>query len=128
MGLAGLIAAPAAFLIARALQKGAAEALGVVTSSGQPVLILACLKAVEYGCLGVLVAWLAGTSRASFRTHILVGFCLGMVFGTLALITLHQYAPNLATSKLIARGVNEVLFPIGCSLVLFVGGIVAKRL
>lgn len=59
MGLAGLLAAPAGFTIARTLHRGILQALGAgVSAAGQPsALVLAALKGIQYGSLGMAVGW-----------------------------------------------------------------------
>jgi hypothetical protein len=62
MGLLGLLAAPLAFHVSRTLQQGVAKTLEVA-AAGAPIgsytlILLALLKAVEYGCLGAAIGWI----------------------------------------------------------------------
>ena len=60
MGVMGLLAAPTAFAVARSLHQSAAEALkvsGTVSSSDVSVVLIALLKGLEYGCLGLIIGW-----------------------------------------------------------------------
>jgi hypothetical protein len=44
---------------------------------------------------------------------------VGLVFGgTILAVTLGS-APQTSTANLVSQGINEILFPVGCSLVLF---------
>lgn len=129
-GLAGLIAAPIAFHIARALHKGAAWALGLgefaITSPS--LLVLAAIKGVEYGCLGAAIAWLAAKSSGGPFAHAAIGLVVGLLFGGLTLFFIHAGAaqtPPIAT--LIPRAINEFLFPVGCALVLYVAGVLGNK-
>ena len=52
--------------------------------------------------------------------HAAVGLAVGVFFGGLILVFTSLQASNpLSTAELISRSVNEILFPVGCSLVLF---------
>ena len=63
MGLAGLIAAPLGFSIARFLQRVIGQALGVAVAAAAPSLfVVALLKAIEYASLGTIIGWAAGTA------------------------------------------------------------------
>ena len=56
------------------------------------------------------------------------GLVIGILFGG-TLVALAYWTPPepLATQALVSRGVNEILFPIGCALVLFSATAVGKR-
>ncbi len=58
MGFLGLLSTPLAFEVSRVVHKGALEALAVSGGRGDDVspLLVATIKAVEYGCLGLGVA------------------------------------------------------------------------
>jgi hypothetical protein len=122
---AGLIAAPLGFAAARAVHKGMSEA---VSAGGggvpAPVVTLAVLKAVEYGVLGFALASLARRRDLGARPHALIGLAVGVVFGGAAL----AIQPRAALATQVARAVNEVLFPVGCSLVLYAAHALRRRL
>jgi hypothetical protein len=51
-----------------------------------------------------------------------------MLFGSTMVALAYWTAPEpLATQALVSRGVNEILFPVGCALVLFSATAVGKR-
>ncbi|MBI2357515.1 MAG: hypothetical protein HYV04_01125 [Deltaproteobacteria bacterium] len=125
MGLAGLLAAPAGFTIARTLHRGTLQALGAgVGAAGQPsAIVLAILKGIQYGCLGMAVGWAGQRLPGKATAYVGAGLVVGVVFGGL---TLALMSP-LPAAALISRGVNEILFPVGCSLVLFTAETLGKR-
>jgi len=121
-GLAGMFSAPIAFKIARSLHKGVSAALGLPAgaSGGPSPLVLGLIKAVEYGILAVTVGWIAKHGRGRIAAHALVGLCVGVFFGGIALSYVYASSvKGISTADLLSRGINEVLFPVGCSLVLF---------
>jgi hypothetical protein len=115
MGLAGLIAAPAAFATARAVHKAFTFSTGNAGGEALPVvLLLAVMKAAEYGAFGMLVGWLAGENFDRAWHYAVAGGLTGLYFG--ALIATVTVAGGVNGTPLL---LNEVLFPIGCALVLF---------
>jgi hypothetical protein len=53
---------------------------------------------------------------------------VGLVFGgTIVALTVGSTPPPPAT-EVLSGGVNEVIFPIGCSLVLYSAGVLGKRM
>jgi hypothetical protein len=133
MGIAGLLAGPAAFALARGLHKGVAQALGLVATGagaapGPPPWLIGTLKGFEYALLGVAVAWIARKSWGGVGAHAGVGAVAGLLFGVPILLLSMQAAPTLAASALAARAVNELLFPVGCALVLYASDTLGKRL
>lgn len=134
MGVLGLFSAPLAFHVSRALQQGVAKTLeevaaGTSSSLGnQTLILLALLKAVEYGCLGVTIGWIGQRPWAGALTHAAVGLVVGMFFGSAILALTYWTAPEpLAATDLFSLGINEFLFPVGCSLVLFFTTTLGKR-
>jgi hypothetical protein len=121
-GLAGLLAAPVAFNVARALHKSATEALGMVAAApiGPSVVVLSLLRGVEYGCLGVVLALLARRPWCGVAMHAAAGLAVGIVFGAAALaLRAATAAAPLTGAGLLSFAVNEVLFPLGCALAIF---------
>ncbi|QIN82339.1 hypothetical protein GBA63_06500 [Rubrobacter tropicus] len=131
MGLFGLLAAPLAFEVSRTVHKGTLQALAVSGAEGaaaSPVL-LAFVKGVEYGCLGLLVGWLGNRSWGGALAHVGVGLAVGLVFGgTILALTLGASPGPVPTADLLSQGLNELLFPVGCSLVLFSAGALGRRM
>jgi hypothetical protein len=52
---------------------------------------------------------------------------VGLVFGGLILLLLVGSSPQPPVADLVTQGINEVLFPVGCSLVLFSAGALGER-
>lgn len=133
MGVLGLISAPLGFGIARALHKGVNQALGVAGTGGAafPILIL-IVKSLEYGLLGAALGWLSKRSKtatAPLALHIGTGAAIGLTFGIAIVALLARASANPPTLvDLTAKGINEVLFPIGCSMVLYAAEVMGKRL
>ncbi len=130
MGLAGVLSASVGFKIARAVQKGVGAALGAAPAAahGPSPLVLGIIKAVEYGCLAALLAWMVKRKDTTATVHAAIGLTMGVFFGTIVLA--YTYWSNLklfTVADVVSRGLNEVLFPIGCSLVLFATEVWAKQ-
>jgi hypothetical protein len=129
MGVMGLISGPLAFEISRAFHKGTLQALAITGGGGgavSPVLV-AVIKGIEYGCLGLGVGWVSQRRWGGAAAHGAVGLLVGLVFGGVQLVFAAGATPPPPTSDLFVAGVNEVLFPVGCSLVLFSAGALGKK-
>jgi hypothetical protein len=129
-GVTGLLAAPLALTAANAVQKGVAEAVDAagVPAGPAPLWVLA-IKAAEYGCLGLALEWIGRRAWHSALGHLAVGLATGVVFGGVVLTVVVQSAPTpLSTPALIAKGVNELLFPVGCALVVFIAEVLRTHL
>jgi hypothetical protein len=131
MGLLGLISAPLGFTIARSLHKGVNQALDVAGAvGGASPFLIAGLKALEYGVLGAALG--AVTKRqggGSLGAHVGTGAAIGITFGGAILAVLARAAATPMTPvDLAAKGINEVLFPVGCSLVLYAAEAMGRRL
>jgi hypothetical protein len=129
-GVTGLLAAPLALTAANTIQKGVAEAVDAagVPAGPAPVWVLA-IKAAEYGALGLALNWVGRRAWGSALGHLAVGLLTGVVFGGLFLAVVVQSAPSpLSTPSLVARGLNELLFPVGCALVVFIAEVLRTHL
>jgi hypothetical protein len=130
MGLMGFLATPVAFTVARTLHKSATKALEIAGAApvGPSPVLLAFIKGLEYACLGALIGWVAKRIWGGALAHVTVGLGVGILFGGTILALMDWYNPSpLATAALLSRGVNEILFPVGCSLVLFAAEALGKR-
>jgi Family of unknown function (DUF5317) len=128
MGVAGLLAAPLALTVANTIQKGIAAALDVPQAAGTTPLWVLALKAAEYGCLAAALGWVGRRPWAGAPAYAAVGLLAGIVFGGVALTVVAQSAPTpLSPAVLMAKGVNELVFPVGCALVIFAAEILGKR-
>ncbi|HEY9421570.1 MAG TPA: hypothetical protein VIW92_09160, partial [Thermoanaerobaculia bacterium] len=66
---------------------------------------------------------------ASLGAHLGAGAAIGLTFGVAIVAVLAGAAAKpMGPVDLAARGVNEVIFPIGCSLVLYAAEAMSKRL
>jgi hypothetical protein len=130
MGLAGMLSASVAFRIARAVQKGVGAALGAapVVAKGPSPLVLGLIKAVEYGCLSAILAWMLKRKDRGAIVHAAIGLSMGVFFGSIVLsYTYWTNSKLLSVADVASRGLNEVLFPVGCSLVLFATEVWGKQ-
>jgi hypothetical protein len=124
-GLSGLFAAPVTFSVAGTLHKSASYALHLPAGSGFIVLfLLALLKGLEYGTLGWLLARVGKKPGAGAGAYAGVGFVVGLVFGT---VIVYTSGSNRAVLAVLPEFINEVLYPIGCSLALFAADVLGKR-
>ena len=61
--------------------------------------------------------------------HVGAGLAIGLTFGiAIVAATVQAAAAPPAVVDLAAKGVNEVMFPVGCALVLYASGAMAMRL
>ncbi|HXT22812.1 MAG TPA: hypothetical protein VN923_18845, partial [Thermoanaerobaculia bacterium] len=71
--------------------------------------------------LGAVVGGL-GNRRGTpnLRVHLVTGAIVGLVFGTAIIAVLTRAALQAPTMvDLVAKGINELIFPVGCSFVLW---------
>jgi hypothetical protein len=129
-GITGLLAAPLALTAANAVQKGVAEAVNAAGAPAGPApLWVLAIKATEYGCLGLTLEWVGRRAWGSALGHMAVGMMTGVVFGGLFLAVVVQTAATpLPTPSLVAKGLNELLFPVGCALVVFIAEVLRTHL
>ena len=119
MGLMRLLAAPLAFSVARGMHKGAMEALSVATDAAGSRIRLAriCTQCGAEAILG-----------RGPRVHRRRPGSRGVVRGSHPLFSIEAAAGPIPHSALIARAVNEILFPMGCALVIFSAEVLEKQL
>lgn len=129
MGLAGLLAAPLAFVGARSLHKGALAALGVAAAAGPgPSLILiGVLKGLQYASFGLALNWVEKKPWGKLAAYLATGLAAGVIFGGTILALIIQAAPQMPPLPvLVSSATNEVLFPVGCALVIYVSKVMKK--
>jgi hypothetical protein len=118
--LAGLIAAPLASLLLRAVAEGFHALALTGVPSGPSPLTVAAIKGVEYACLGGLIGLLGRRTWVAFGHHAAAGLAVAIPFGGALLVLSASSSPEpLGLGTVLAWGVNELLFPVGCALVLF---------
>ena len=90
--------------------------------------MLALVKGIEYGCLGLAIAWVSRRSWGGIAAHAAVGLAVGILFGGAILSLDYASAPDtFLGAGLLSKALNEILFPVGCSLVLFSAGVVGEK-
>ncbi len=123
VGIAGLLSGPLGLNVSRAVHKSVNQAMqinGGAAGIPSPV-TLTVLKGIEYLILGVGITWIANRGRASVATVLSFGLAVGILFGGIILaLTLVGSPQPPPTAALVTRAVNEIAFPVGCALVLFV--------
>ncbi len=123
MGFAGLCSGPLAFGAARALHRGMLQALNSDNPAAGVLspFELASAKALEYAVFGVLLALILRRPDAKLRAFLICGLAVGIVFGGVVLAwTVARAAKPVPIAELVGRGANEIVFPVGCALVLYV--------
>jgi hypothetical protein len=128
-GIFGALAAPLAFGTARSLHKGVGAALGLAAQAGGPsALVIALVKAVQYALLGWALAKIEKKKGSGLFAYAATGFAAGLLFGGVILVYSFVATPNgIPASGMVARGVSEILFPVGCSAVLYVANVLGKK-
>lgn len=131
MGLLGLLSAPLAFNAARVMHQGASKALEIAGPSADTfsvILPLSVLKGIEYAVLGVAIGWVGRRQWGGAKAHIGAGLVIGILFGVpITGLTYLGATSTPSTVDLISRGVNELFFPVGCSLVLYSAEVLGKK-
>jgi hypothetical protein len=125
MGLAGLIAAPLAFTAAQAVQRTVTELMSSIASAPvtPTVIALGALRGVEYLCLGAALAILA-QRKSRPGAYLVAGLTVGVVFGAIVLLLTPTITRSVA--GLLGWGVNELLFPMGCAVILYGAGVINR--
>lgn len=129
MSALGLVFAPLAFVVARATHKGASTALGTDFPAGSVpgVETVALIKAIQYGTFGGILAWVSRRSWGErLPVFIGVGLLAGVVFGGLVLYLAFGHMEHPEPAKVVSRAINEVLFPVGCAIVLWSATAIGK--
>ena len=129
MGLAGLLAAPLAFMAARSLHEGAMRALEVASAAGPTpsLALIALIKGVQYGAFGLTLDWVEKKPWGGLAAYLATGLAAGIVFGGTLLALTIQAAPEMPPLPvLVSRAANEFLFPVGCAFVIYVSKVMKK--
>ena len=120
----GLIAAPASFHLARAIQQALNAAAGLSAAAASPAWVIwgtAGLKGGQYALLGLLLLSLNRRAEAPITTYLGVGALLGLLFGGMILALGVQGGTIAPTAAAIApAAVNELVFPALCAGVVYV--------
>lgn len=124
-GVIGFVSAPLALGGARGMQRGVNQMMGgpeeqFITLA---VLLIALIKAMEYGFLTIMLSRLMRLGKETLRPYLALGAATGLVFGG-AIVTTSWYlaslaGPGMARAALTGMLINELLFPIGCVMVIY---------
>jgi hypothetical protein len=130
MGILGLLSAPLAFEASRVFHKGTLEALAVSGGGGEAVspLLVALIKGLEYGCLGLGIGWVSQRRWGGAAAHAAVGLLVGLLFGATEIALAPGTIAQQPTASLLTKAINGVLFPVGCSLVLYSAKFLGERI
>lgn len=130
-GVIALICAPIAIALAKSSQKvmsglmGAAEQEAVLSLG-----TISVLRAIEYGVLGWLLGRLVQKGAEGSWPYLRVGTGIGVVFGGAIAALTYQAAVMQGLQpgpvQIASSIINEVIFPIGCALVIYVGQLVGR--
>jgi hypothetical protein len=133
VGLIGFICAPIGMAAAKGAQKGMAALIG--SPGGTAVLslsVIASLRAVEYAVLAWILATLVRKGTAGGASYIGAGAATGVVFGSgiamLTFVTAGDKGITLALPQILATVFNEVGFPIGCAIVIYISQVVGRNM
>lgn len=131
MGVLGVISAPAAFTLAKAAHKSAAAALDIAiaaATSGPTAGQMMLIRGAEYGLLGRAAGILSRKPWGRLPAYATLGLGMGAIAATLVLmVTVRTSAAPPPPLALVSKGINEVLFPLGCSIVLFAANTLGER-
>lgn len=123
MGFLGAVSGPIGFAIARSVHKGTLQAISNAPVVASPDLLspylLAGIKAVEYGIFGLWLGRITQADPARFAQYLRAGAVIGVAFALLIVVLFKGADPQMSSIALGAKGVNELVFPIGCAFVLF---------
>jgi hypothetical protein len=131
MGLLGFVSAPAGFLAAKFAQKTTAQALSANLPNQPDNLVWALMgtKALEYALLGFALWYLGTKAWATWRSYALTGLTLGLVTGAVIVAEIYSLSSTSPPMLLAASvALNELLFPMGCAMVNFLSGWLARVL
>ena len=128
MGVLGLISAPLAFSLAKGLQRGVQSAMDAPVDKITPALYMICgVKAVEYAALGAAIGWLLSRTWARAIHFALAGAVAGVTFGAVSV----WITASIAKAKfpaIVGSALNELIFPIGCALVIYLATYAGRHL
>lgn len=120
IAIVGLLAAPIASLVARSVAELAHAFTAAAAPAAAPApLLVAALRGLEYAVLALVVLWLRRRVRSAALHHAAAGLLVGLLFGSALLILIVRFASEPVTiGTLMAWTINELLFPVGCALIL----------
>ena len=100
---------------------------GTAPASQVSLVLIVLLKGVEHACLGSAHGWIGQRPWGGALARIAAGLAMGVIFGGAIVSITYSAAPEpLSAGQVISMGVNEFIFPVGCSLVLYVAAAAAR--
>lgn len=131
VGLLGLVFAPIAVAAAKGSQRLVAAMLELAEQ--QALLSLgsvSLIRALQYAVLGFLVGTLAWRGEARLSRYLAAWLGVGLVLGGSAVAWQIWLANSLGTplppARIAVAAVNDMLFPVGCALVIYCGQLVGR--
>ncbi len=123
MGNLGLVSAPIAWAVAKGAQKSVQSPVGAPQDSFNAFfLLLSGVKALEYLFLGLLVGGLSNKPEAKLHDYIFMGARIGTLAAALIYkLNVDQAAAlgqTLSAAKTVSIVIDELLFLIGCAVIL----------
>lgn len=120
MGLLGLVAGPAAWGLAKGVQKALQAMMSIPEDKiDNFFLMITGLKGLEYAILGGALGFMVGKTWAKLPAFVALGLGVGISFAAIVLILTVGSKPGTPFPALVGTGVNEIAFPVGCSLVIY---------
>lgn len=134
--LAGVLAAlcaPLAIALAKAAQRVVASLIDfTVNPAILSLATIGTLRALQYGILGWLLAWLVQRGEVRPLPYVGSGAAVGVAIGGPILFISAGVAERsgvaFAAPQMVGSFVNDILFPIGCASVIYVGQFVGHNL
>jgi hypothetical protein len=118
-GLLGAISGPIGWGIAKSAQRAVQELLGVAVDQFTPFFfLLVAVKGAEYLLLGWAVGRLGEREEARAGDYALPGIVIGVLSATIV-VALNLWHAPMPAAKLVGVAVGELIFPIGCALVIY---------
>lgn len=132
-GFFSALCAPLAIALAKAAQRVVASLLDLTVNPA--ILSLATigtLRALQYGILGWLLAWLVQRGETRPLPYVGSGAAVGITIGGAILFISAGVAERsgmvFAAPQMVGSIVNDILFPVGCASVIYVGQFVGRNL
>ena len=74
------------------------------------------------------VGWVSQRRWGGAAAHAAVGLLVGLLFGGTEIALTPGPIGELSTADVLTESVNDVLFPVGCSLVLYSAKVLGERI
>ena len=99
------------------------------SSAGPSALQMIVIRALEYGLLGLAVGFISRKSWGGLPVYAALGFATGAVAAAIVLGETARTSPApVPMLAMVSKGINEVLFPLGCSMVLYAANALGQRM